>query len=573
MNKKTIKSIITRINSFSGWMASTLPLWGLGGCLFFFSCSDWNDMGTETIPDGKNKIAEESIGITFSGSVVPSQQATRADATLVKLGETQLPATANSNFYVGIFGCYTGQYTWQELIALKGKADPTDEDKEILKEYYTPKLLYNAKGTIGENGTLTYKPVRFWPNTKLPSPATGHEYCTFWAYYPYNPSAEIGDYGITLIPENIGEGTGLGRVKFTMQPDAANQNDFMISEPAINCNRDTYPLVEGPQGSYTPKPVPLRFHHMLAQVRIYAYIRGNDRMVYQQDGEGKDIEADAAWLDALADGTHSIIDTYGNEYEIVKTSGNISSITNKSLQHDFPEDPKVTISRDEFIALGLKVPDESQCQRWQRTAVWDVNHKRRRAMLSYQLEFNNIYTTTTFYPVYGAQTSIGYEPAHTLGSATVTDYIMNPYWYRFNAKGERDYLNDDYMFGYFEDQDAYTADGGALKYTLGEKNEDMITHKHYNFAQKNILLVVPQKLDDEVVPHIVLTAKGEKSGDSATEYSARLTINMLKMEIEWKSGIIYCYGILDDLRPGDDIVRGPESITTIFDTSQYTDQW
>ena len=45
------------------------------------------------------------------------------------------------------------------------------------------------------------------------------------------------------------------------------------------------------------------------------------------------------------------------------------------------------------------------------------------------------------------------------------------------------------------------------------------------------------------------------------------------MNIEWKSGYIYCYAILDDLRPGDDIVRGPESITTIFDTEQYTDQW
>ena len=536
----------------------------------FTACqSDWRD--------GIPSTNSEQDAIAFSGYVAASKQETRANSTIVKLGDTQLPTTANSTFYAGLFGCHTGQYTWQNLIGLSRLESPTDEQKQILKNFYTANLLYNAKATIGTDGTLTYEPLRFWPNSLLTSGVNAgqHEYCTFWAYYPYNPTAEIGDYGITLIPENLGEGTGMGRVKFTMQPDAANQNDFMISDPVVNCNRDTYPLIEGPQGTYSPKPVRLRFHHMLAQVRLYAYIRGNDRMVYQDtNGDGAPDPADAAWLTALTDGTHSIIDAYGNEYKIVKESGSITSITNKSLQANYPSDPKVTISSDDFVALGLKIPDESKCERWERLSVWDVNHKRRRAKISYQLELNNIKTTTTFFPQYGTQTSIGYEPASTLGSATVTDYIMNPYWYRFNAEGQRDYLNDDYMFGYFEDQDASKEpENNALLYTLGDKNEDKTNNKHYNFSQSNVLLVVPQKLDDEDVPHIVLTAKGEKAGDSSTEYTARLTINMLKMNIEWKSGIIYCYGILDDLRPGDDIVRGPESITTIFDTSQYTDQW
>lgn len=537
----------------------------------FTACqSDWRD--------GIPSTNSEQDAIAFSGYVAASKQETRANSTIVKLGDTQLPTTANSTFYAGLFGCHTGQYTWQDLIGLSRLESPTDEQKQILKNFYTANLLYNAKATIGENGTLTYEPLRFWPNSLLTSGVNAgqHEYCTFWAYYPYNPTAEIGDYGITLIPENLGEGTGMGRVKFTMQPDAANQNDFMISEPVVDCNRDTYPLMEGPQGTYTPKPVSLRFHHMLAQVRIYVFIRGFDRMVYQDtNSDGIPDPADAAWLTALTDGTHSIIDANGNKYEIVKTDGTITSITNKSLEADYPSDPKVTINRDEFVALGLKIPDESKCERWNRSdQPWNYQHTRRRAKISYQLELNNIKTTTTFFPQYGTQTSIGYEPASTLGSATVTDYIMNPYWYRFNAANERDYLNDDYMFGYFEDQDASKEpENNALLYTLGDKNEDKTNNKHYNFSQSNVLLVVPQKLDDEDVPHIVLTAKGEKAGDSSTEYTARLTINMLKMNIEWKSGIIYCYGILDDLRPGDDIVRGPESITTIFDTSQYTDQW
>ena len=550
----------------------------------FTACqSDWRD--------GIPSTNSEQDAIAFSGYVAASKQETRANSTIVKLGDTQLPTTANSTFYAGLFGCHTGQYTWQDLIGLSRLESPTDEQKQILKNFYTANLLYNAKATIGENGTLTYEPLRFWPNSLLTSGVNAgqHEYCTFWAYYPYNPTAEIGDYGITLIPENLGEGTGMGRVKFTMQPDAANQNDFMISDPVVNCNRDTYPLIEGPQGTYSPKPVRLRFHHMLAQVRLYAYIRGNDRMVYLEETATQEM------LDTW-DGTK--FTNTNLENNATKKYFRKSDATNDGvavglwLEEGFkingvPIDAAYITNHGELkpavldnggtwveLKVGDQIPDESKCERWERLSVWDVNHKRRRAKISYQLELNNIKTTTTFFPQYGTQTSIGYEPASTLGSATVTDYIMNPYWYRFNAEGQRDYLNDDYMFGYFEDQDASKEpENNALLYTLGDKNEDKTNNKHYNFSQSNVLLVVPQKLDDEDVPHIVLTAKGEKAGDSSTEYTARLTINMLKMNIEWKSGIIYCYGILDDLRPGDDIVRGPESITTIFDTSQYTDQW
>ncbi len=563
------------------------------------ACSDSNDLGSDSISGGTK--TEDNIGIAFKGKVVSSQQATRADISIVHLGETTLKATSISEFNVGLFGCHTGKYTWSELVklsnttfkdratALSGFSNFSDlaaltdenafktEKASILKNFYTPALLYNAKATIESDGSLTYEPVRFWPNNLLPGSTTQHEYCTFWAYYPYNPTAEIGDYGISLIPENVGEGTGMGRVKFTMQPDAAHQNDFMISWPAVDCNRDIYPLVEGPQGTYTPKPVSLRFFHMLAQVRLYAYIRGNDRMVYVQEG-GKDKVTDETWFDSWeTDAT--IIDQYGNIY----TKKGADQVEQTSRKAGLTETEITTygcgnLTKAEFLALGLKVPDESQCERWKRTDTWDMKHTRRRAEISYQMEFNNIKTTTTFYPDYSnGSPSIAYEDAKTLGSATVTEYIMNPYWFHFNANNERDYLDDDFMFNMFEDtwawKDKDADNKNLLNYTLGDKNVDDSGEKHYNYAPGNILLVVPQKLDDDDVPHIVLTAKGEKSGDPKTEYTARLTINMLKMNIEWKSGYIYCYAILDDLRPGDDIVRGPESITTIFDTNQYTDQW
>jgi hypothetical protein len=566
--------------------------------LVLSACSDWRD----GIAPG-DRIEQP---IAFSGSVVSSQLPTRADATIVHLRETKLPATAASTFHAGIFGCYTGQYTWAELVgayqtayaayATRVGASSASTDgflastefstfKDSPKgKAYTANMLYNAKATIGTDGSLTYAPLRLWPNNKLTSDATKHEYCTFWAYYPYNPTAEIGDYGISLSEERLGQGVGMGRVRFTMQPDAAQQNDFMISAIAPDCNRDGYPLLEDPQGTYTPKPVPLRFYHMLAQVRLYAYIKGSDRMVYVQE-DGKDKVTDETWF---ATDWGTIKDQYGNVY--TKNDDNTVEQTTRKAglsEADITKYGCGNLTKDKFLALGLKVPDESKCQRWTRQDIWDKTHTRRRALISYKMEFNNIKTTTTFYPEYsGSAASIAYEPATTLGSATVNDYIMNPYWFHFNDKGERDYLSDEYMFGIFEEQAAAKApENNALSYTLSEKNRVDRTKpdnetNHYNFAPGNILLVVPQKLDDDDVPHIVLTATGPKEGTydpenpgSKTEFTARLTINMLKMNIDWKSGYIYCYAILDDLRPGDDIVRGPESITTIFDTSQYTDQW
>ena len=90
----------------------------------------------------------------------------------------------------------------------------------------------------------------------------------------------------------------------------------------------------------------------------------------------------------------------------------------------------------------------------------------------------------------------------------------------------------------------------------------------------SIFFLVKNLLNDQNVPHIVLTVKGQATQGSTTkEWTARTTINLLKMDIKWESGFIYCYAILDELQPGDDKVRGPESITVVFDTTQRTDQW
>ncbi len=611
------QNIITHLIQTISATFHTHPLRGLGGfCLLLLcACSDWNDIGTETIPDGsKTTQQEESAGITFSTVVSSARQATRADNTLINKGETMLLPTATTEKKAGLFGCYTGQYTWAELVALSLKSNTTDEEKNILNKYYSANQMYNVPANIESDGSLTYTPLSFWPNNLLPSPATGHEYMTFWAYYPYNETSALGEYGISMTNDELGAGKGMGHVKFVMHPDAAQQNDFLISAPVTDCNRDKYPLQRtADPATYDPKPVQFRLYHMLAQVRFYAYIRGDDKMVYTGN-------ADAKWFDNTWTVNETIMDAYGNVYTKVYANGTDDSegyaVEQTTQKEAFPDEFSTNLTKTEFLALGLKVPDESKCVRWDRTnGVWDINHARRRANITYTMQLNNIRTSATFGPNYSPSgTTIDVEPATTLGSATVNHYIMNPYWFTFQD-GKRIRLNDNYMFGYYEDTPVYNKidarkgsaalsgydDYDGLNWTGLTDPLDYITsktdeekkeiesisdnawiddndhekgHKHYNYAPGNILLVVPQELKDEDVPHVIITAKGKTYTNGVeSEGSAKVTVNMLKMGISWESGFIYCYAFLDELRPGDDKVRGPESITVLFNKNWHTDQW
>lgn len=594
--------------------------------LLFTGCKndyDFVGSGTETTEDAKDAVV-------FSTVVSSSRQASRADNTIINKGETMFLPTATTNKKVGLFGCYTGQYKWSELWTLSQKASPTDAEKKLLDDHYTANHMYNVPATIKSDGSLNYTPLAFWPNNVLASDATQHEYMTFWAYYPYNETSALGEYGISMTDdeEGTGKGKGMGKVKFVMHSDAAQQNDFLISAPVTDCNRDKYMLQRTDNTpSYDPKPVQFRLYHMLAQIRFYAYIRGDDKMVYQKDGEGNDIVADATWL-ATKNTDDTIIDAYGNVYTIkaitkdggVATAATVEQTTRKAdlTSEQITQYGCGDLNLDGFLALKLKVPDETKCVRWDRTnGVWDLNHARRRANIEYQFQLNNIRTTATFFPhyyyPYSDAVSIDVEEPTTLGSATVEKYIINPYWFTFQS-GQRIRLNDNYMFGYYEDTpvakgfnatDATTlkaaTDGasltpyddfdgmdwtgtsdplGYLSTKTTEEKEKYLnglgTHSsdHYNYAPANILLVVPQTLSDDDVPHVIITAKGKVSTNGVeSEGTAKVTINMLKMGISWESGYIYCYAFLDDLKPGDDKVRGPESITVLFNKDWYTDQW
>ena len=112
----------------------------------------------------------------------------------------------------------------------------------------------------------------------------------------------------------------------------------------------------------------------------------------------------------------------------------------------------------------------------------------------------------------------------------------------------------------------------SLRHLDGTKRtilNDSYMYGDENYVPGNIILAVPQVMSDVDVPNITITIT-DKSNTSLT---GKVTVNLLGMNIEWRSGFIYCYGYLDELSPGDDKVRGPETITVVFDPEKHTDQW
>ena len=523
--------------------------------LFLLTSCSTDDNPQPSTPDAQP--------IAFAASVVPSQTATRADASIVNRKETLLtPTTPPTHPYtVGLFGTYTGQLTWAEYKAANADNEPA------------PNFFFNQEAKVmsvsaQNNNPLDYSPERFWPNETVGTSAQT-EYASFWAYYPYNPSADPGNYGIAILPNSNGSygiEKGMGTYKFTMHPDAAQHTDFLLSELAANCNRTSFPLqTEG--GAYSPTPVPLRFHHMLAQVRLYAFVRATDRLAYAT-ADDKELT-----VTSINDGVSV---TLSNGIEYPTTTGTIVNAWGVK----------------EPVKVGSRVPDDTEwlplplrtekSKRWKRKTTTDRGGNKLFAEVSYSMSLNNIYTSGTFSPTYDTTTGTTSFPSAVLGSptgtATVSNYVQNPYWFLFSTKtGEEDrrvMLNDDFMYDYFGDAPSNRGgDNNALGYAEDATTEDPHNPtKHYNFAPANVLLVMPQTLADEDVPHIIINMKGQDAS-SSEPLSARVTINMLQMNIKWESGFIYCYAFVDELMPGDDKVRGPETITVVFDPDRHTDQW
>ena len=223
--------------------------------LLLFSCSDWRD---GILPEEEEPALSSQAAIAFSASVSAGRKATRADGSIVNLNETSLPESTkrsywrynptsgevekdSNTFYAGVFGCYTGEHKWAELVRLSKPSESSEssensensensESSKILNKYYSANLLYNQQATIesatdaGVN-TLTYSPLRFWPNQEHEETVEGtsqqkRDYCTFFAYYPWNPTAVPGEYGISITESTIANKTVDGKLSISIKAEA-----------------------------------------------------------------------------------------------------------------------------------------------------------------------------------------------------------------------------------------------------------------------------------------------------------------------------------------------------------------
>ena len=576
-------------------------------CIGLSSCSDhWDDFTPVH--------QEQAAPLTFTASVTPAVTVTRADGSLVNRLETYLYHT---NYQIGVFGAYTGENDWNGTETADFMFN-LPMNIHASTDYRTNALTYAA----AEGSPATQQDsLRYWPNLKDGSGR--YHKVSFWAYYPWT-AVNSGDIDITPTQKTVGgetygitSGGGMGSIRFQMEPDAEEQSDFMISELVANASRDTHPL-----NGTTPTPVQLRFHHMLAQVRLYAFIRCTDKVVYaKQNDHTLIVKEFGSGSVTLWEKNPTTGEGLGGT-EVTKTHERYNMYIDKWGMTHVKDDATFGFN------VGDSIPDDTEWLgttdpktiRWERHEnIIDVSGERHRSTVKYSMSFNNIHTQAIFTPTYDAatgKTTFGYKDVGTLGSATVSHYIMNPYWFRFKDN-EREMLNENYMYGYFEDTPAAKGERSTdnydgidwsekgeqkinyLKYTLDENNvehddimiggESMLG-KHYNYDPSNILLVVPQVHNDNDVPHIVLEGTGKQvtyswngskyvatvkqQGGTDVALSGKVTINMLNMNLKWESGFIYCYAFLeDDLQPGDDKVKGPESIKTYFDPSQHTDQW
>ena len=523
--------------------------------------------------EGEEEVAEN--GIAFSSNVITSRVATRADASLVNKNEYHLPATTTgvdgNNLYVGVFGAYTGQHTWAKLktIVAKAEGSRTTEEKAALAEHYKANFFFNQQAEVAvaagtpQTNILSYNPLRFWPNNLVKSSLipSRYEYASFWAYYPWNPTGDPGTNGIAIVPtanDTYSMASGMGKLKFTMQTDAKDQVDFLLSDLVADCSKDQYPLIESTvpaDKGWTPKRVPFTFHHALAQVRIYAFIRCTDKIVYAKDGDkelwvkSKD-DSKVTLTDGLNDYDKTVdavdqtyIDFWGKEQTVVIEPG-------KKLK--IPDDTWWLYDGADKAAKQAAAAAAQKTQRWTRTGTTDYGGNKYYANKKMSVAFNNIYTSA-IYTLSDTQPSFTSEKqGSAVGTSTVSDYKFRHDWFLPHNTDARVMLDTERMYGIDSNGDGY-GDGQPF------------------FDRGNIMLVVPQTLTDDDVPNIVVTVTDATNA----AVNARVTVNLLNLGITWESGYIYSYAIIDELQPGDDKVRGPENIIVVFnpDPTKNTDQW
>lgn len=187
--------------------------------------------------------------------------------TTIRLYGLEWSVGQGSNFLpngtqAGVFGYHTSSSGWTSSSSADFMYNqPMDVETPSTRTITTTTDGTSTTTTITSNG-LNYTPIRYWPNddTKV----------SFWAYFPWNATVASNDLdsdnGININTTSIGNGKGMGSIKFTMKEDSREQVDFMMSGLIADQKKaDHRPSSDAD----APTPVSLTFNHMLSQIRIY----------------------------------------------------------------------------------------------------------------------------------------------------------------------------------------------------------------------------------------------------------------------------------------------------------------
>lgn len=193
--------------------------------------------------------------IDFSWYTMKSSAATKADASYVGQGSTNLPL--GSSF--GVFGYFHPQRS--------GAAGSWSDVAEN-----SPNLLYNEEVTIGGTTsayTYTYEHSRFWPKNTL-------DRISFFAYYPYqNQLNTDGSANENAVVEPVldkdNAHNGMVSFNYQVKPNAADHVDLLISDLCKDQSKKIWDgdHNKGLTGTDNGK-VKFFFHHALSLVRIKA---------------------------------------------------------------------------------------------------------------------------------------------------------------------------------------------------------------------------------------------------------------------------------------------------------------
>ena len=231
---------------------------------------------------------------------------------------TSLPTTSTKTTTTLPFGTAFGVFAFSQP-GTPGNTGTWDPNTR------TPNLMFNQAVTFNSDGSYTYAPIKFWPNST-------YNTITFWAYCPYNPTDDNIQFvksGTTDTQYTVSS-TGYPDIKYTVN---TGTTDLLAAAPVTDQSKPA-----------NDAPVNFEFHHALSKIN-FKFNKVND------SGDAYTIKVTSiSFINVNLTGIHGSAgwrdwsNPCDNEHPFVAYSGDPIDVTYKSTDTpDFPESPNCSV--------------------------------------------------------------------------------------------------------------------------------------------------------------------------------------------------------------------------------------